>query len=341
MEDFERDPLSERSVMVPYMTGNGFTIDGNGYPEISRSSQLLPTGNLLHFRDWEQGITLTFPGGQPVGMFGFDYASPEEWVISFGSHTIRLPPTQGGFVGFLLYQDFPMQFTLSSSAPLQGGLSMDNLAYASPYLPSTSTPTPMSITNITPTITFTPLADHLITPHTTPFPSHTVYFDRALWESVTGQPSGGEDFEKEPFASAELTFPYVTGNRFLLDGTSTAQILTAPELLDSGKLLHFRDFERGLTFTFPDHGPVIAFGFDYTSSEDWVLTFNQILTPLPRGQSRFVGIVMSGDSVSQFTLSGPQTAQGGLSMDNVVYVESYIFIPSTSTSTSTPESGTP
>jgi hypothetical protein len=340
MEDFESDPLSERSVTVPYVTGNGFSIDGNGYPEIIRSSQLLPTGNLLHFRDWEQGITLTFPGGQPVGMFGFDYTSPEEWVISFGSYTVQLPPAQGGFVGFLMYQDFPSQFTLSSSAPLQGGLSMDNLAYAAPYIPSTSTPTPTPITIIAPTITFTPLPDHLITPHTTPFTSYTVYFDRALWESVTG-PSGGEDFEREPFDRAELTFPYFTGNRFLLDGTSTAQILAAPELLDSGKLIHFRDFEEGLTFTFPGNAPVIAFGFDYTASEEWLLTFNQSETTLPVGTNRFVGIVMRQDSAAQFTLSGPQTAQGGLSMDNVAYVESYIFIPSTSTSTSTPELGTP
>ncbi len=141
-EDFEQDPISPRSLTVPYVTGNGFSINGNGYPEIISSAQLLPTGNLLHFRDWEQGITLTFPNGQAMRAFGFDYTSPEDWVLDVGSYSIPLPPARAAFVGLLLYQDFPTEFTFSSSAYRQGGLSLDNIAYVTPYIPSTSNTTP-------------------------------------------------------------------------------------------------------------------------------------------------------------------------------------------------------
>jgi hypothetical protein len=203
----------------------------------------------------------------------------------------------------------------------------------------TPTVTLIPTITVTPTVTVTHLPAHLITPNVTQFTTYSVYFQRELWESVTGNFLGIEDFEREPFDYAELNFPYLTGNRLILTGTSTAQILLAPELLDSGNLIHFRDFEQGLTFTFPNDANVTAFGFDYTSSEDWLLTFNQILTPLPRGRNRFVGIVLNQDMITQFTLSGPQTAQGGLSVDNIVYFRPWV--PSTSTSTPTQESGTP
>jgi hypothetical protein len=202
-------------------------------------------------------------------------------------------------------------------------------------LTRTATLTPT--VTLAPTLTLTPLPAHLITPNVTEFTTYTVYFQRDLWESAAGGPFGIEDFEKDPFDYGELPFPYFTGNRFILTGTSTAQILLAPELLASGNLIHFRDFEQGLTFTFPNDAAVTAFGFDYTSSEDWLLTFNHILTPLSRGRNRFVGVVMRQDETRQFVLSGPQTAQGGLSVDNIMYATFYL----PSTPTSTPEPDTP
>ena len=208
-----------------------------------------------------------------------------------------------------------------------------------PTVTLTPTITLTPTVTLTPTMTLTSLPAHLITPNVTEFTTSTVYFQRDLWESVIGEYFGVEDFEKEPFDYAELSFPYFTGNRFLLTGTSTAQILGAPELLDSGNLIHFRDFEQGLTFTFPNDATVTAFGFDYTSSEDWLLTFDQILTPLPRGRNRFVGVVLRQNAITQFILSGPQTAQGGLSVDNIVYFRPWA--PVTSTPTVEPLSSAP
>ncbi len=218
----------------------------------------------------------------------------------------------------------------------------------------TRTVTPTLTATLIPTTTLTPLPAHLITPNVTVFAAYTVYYDRDLWESVTGGPFGVEDFEKDPLDYGQLPFPYLTGNRFILTGTSLAHIYLAPELIDSGNLIHFRDFEQGLIFTFPNDTEVVAFGFDYASSEDWLLTYNQILIPLPRGRNRFVGVLMRQDAARQFMLSGPQTAQGGLSMDNITYVTPYPSIPVTwipvtptstitytPTSTFTPEPGRP
>jgi len=142
MEDFEQDPVSLRPLSVPYKSGNGFLINGNGYPEIINFPQLPMTGNMLHFRDWEQGTTLTFPEGQSVRAFGLDYTTPEEWVLTFGNFNIPLPAARNGFVGFVFYENFPLEFGLSSSADFQGGLLLDNIAYVPPYIPSTSTTTP-------------------------------------------------------------------------------------------------------------------------------------------------------------------------------------------------------
>jgi hypothetical protein len=130
-EDFENDPVSPRTLVMPYLTGNHFSLRGGkqSYPEIVDAPQLLRTGNLLHFRSWWQGVTITFPASTPATAFGFDYTSPEVWVLSFNNVSVELPPANGGFIGIVVHQEIPREFTLSSSADLQGGLSMDNLSY--------------------------------------------------------------------------------------------------------------------------------------------------------------------------------------------------------------------
>ena len=190
-------------------------------------------------------------------------------------------------------------------------------------LAPTLSPTP-TITNtptatLTPTATVTPLPAHLITPNVTQFPDYTVYWERGLWENAVGETTALEDFEKDRSDYGELGFPYFTGNRFILTGTSAAQILSAPELLPSGNLIHFRDWEQGLTFTFPNDMSVTAFGFDYASSEDWRVSLDSIDIPIPNGRNRFMGIVLREGTVKQFTFLGPPYAQGGLSIDNIAY----------------------
>lgn len=76
--------------------------------------------------------------------FGFDYATPEQWVLTVDHVEIPMPIAQNGFVGVVIYQDFPSEFTLSSPASGEGSLSMDNLTYTTLYFPSTVTSTPTS-----------------------------------------------------------------------------------------------------------------------------------------------------------------------------------------------------
>jgi hypothetical protein len=83
----------------------------------------------LHFRDWEQGLTIAFPDDTPVTAFAFDYTTPEQWLLTYNDVELALPSGSYLFVGFLLQQGSTRQFNLASSAYAQGGLSMDNLSY--------------------------------------------------------------------------------------------------------------------------------------------------------------------------------------------------------------------
>jgi hypothetical protein len=160
----------------------------------------------------------------------------------------------------------------------------------------------------------------LITPRVIPFPPLTIYWSRTLWEEAVGKNYVIEDFEKDPADYGELRFPYFTGNHFILSGKSAAQFLNAPELLPSGNLLHFRDWEYGLTFTFPNDATTTVLGFDYASQEEWQLTVLNIDIILPSGRDQFVGIVLYAGPIEAFRLMGPHTAQGGLSVDNISYI---------------------
>jgi hypothetical protein len=180
---------------------------------------------------------------------------------------------------------------------------------------STSIAVPPQVTatqNIPLTITAISVEEH---------PSFTLYWDRALWNKAIHRNSVNiEDFEKEEADYGELKFPYLTGNGFLLTGQSAAQILRDSTLLDDGNQIHFRDWENGLTFIFPNGNSVSAFGFDYRTSEIWQLTFDHSVITIPEGRKGFVGIIMQKDFLKEFSLRGPETAQGGISMDNISYI---------------------
>ena len=180
----------------------------------------------------------------------------------------------------------------------------------------TSTPT----ATLTATSTSTPLPAKLITPSVIPFPPLTIYWTRTLWEEAVGKNYVIEDFEKDPEDYGELGFPCFTGNHLILSGKSAAQFLNAPELLPSGNLLHFRDWQYGLTFTLPNDATTTALGFDYASQERWQLTVRNIDVILPSGRNQFVGIVLYEGPTKEFRLMGPNTAQGGLFVDNISYI---------------------
>ena len=186
-------------------------------------------------------------------------------------------------------------------------------------LAPTSTLTPTLTT--TPTSTITPVPAKFITPYmTTEVGIYTSVWRRTLWESEAGETFVIEDFEHDSIDYTELDLPYMTENGFLFKGKSHAQMLNGTELLPSGNLLHFRDWEQGLTITFPNDGAARAFGFDYTTNEEWRLTFNKVEITLPTGRNMFVGIILSEEFPKGFTLSSREYAQGGLSIDNILYI---------------------
>jgi len=151
-------------------------------------------------------------------------------------------------------------------------------------------------------------------------PGFNVFESRELWEEAVGKGVLVEDFERDFPSYDEIRFPYFTGKGLVLAGSSHGQILRAPELLPSQNLLHFVDFETGLAITLPNNTTTRALGFDYTVHEDWQLSVFNIGIILTRGESRFVGVILSEHTVKDFRLIGPQTSQGGLSIDNISYI---------------------
>jgi tetratricopeptide (TPR) repeat protein len=193
-----------------------------------------------------------------------------------------------------------------------------------------STPIP------TPLITATPRASstfvYCCTPTPTSIPSqpppltgpaitYELVSNRIVWNKLMGGNIATEDFQKDFADYGELNYPYITGNGFTLTGQSPAQILQDATLLNSGTLLHFRDWKVGLTFTFPNDADVSGFGFDYQASETWQLTVGNSVITVPAGRPGFIGIVIHAGNLNQFILSCTSSAQGGLTVDNISYVK--------------------
>jgi len=183
---------------------------------------------------------------------------------------------------------------------------------------STAWATPTQ-TNI-PTATLSSLPGTSVTSNLNEIIPYRIYDQRQVWESAVGKVIVSEDFETDSQGPVELQFPYVTGNRFLLSGKSEAEILNAPKLLESGNLLNFRAWGQGLTFVFPDDSAVTAFGFDYSTAEEWQLRVNNANLVIISGKNQFVGVILFQNPITEFTLVSSAFEQGGLSMDNISYV---------------------
>jgi len=183
-------------------------------------------------------------------------------------------------------------------------------------------PTPTQTSTITPTPTATPspLPPIYVTLNVNEFATYTIYWKRELWEGAISGGTFTEDFENDSGDYGELSFPYLTGNGFLLNGDSSAQILNESSLLDSGNLIHFRDWGTGLRFSLPNNAAAGAFSFDYKASETWQLAFNDAVITIPGGRNRFIGIVIHDLYPSDFILSSFERVQGGLSIDNISYI---------------------
>ncbi|MEP7190024.1 MAG: hypothetical protein ABI901_12605 [Roseiflexaceae bacterium] len=152
------------------------------------------------------------------------------------------------------------------------------------------------------------------------YPAFIAYWKRDLWEQAVHADSITEDFSLDTADYGELSFPYLTGHGLLLQGQTTAQILDDSTLLGSGTSLHFRDWKDGLRIGFPNDGAVRAFGFDYRPSEAWKLSVSGTDVLIPKGRKGFIGIVFRDDYPKAFVLSSTESAQGGLSVDNITFL---------------------
>ena len=170
------------------------------------------------------------------------------------------------------------------------------------------------------TSTPSPLPPIYVTLNVNEFPTYTIYWKRELWESAIRETPLVEDFENDSSDYGELTFPYLTAKGFLLNGESSAQIFNDNSLLQSGNLIHFRDWGTGLKFSFPNNSVASAFSFDYKASETWQLAFNDTMITIPGGRNRFLGIIVHNFYPAEFTLSSFERVQGGLTVDNISYI---------------------
>ncbi len=130
-EDFEKDEADYGELSFPYRTGNGLILAGRSTAQIIKDETLLASGNLIHFRDWGNGLTFSFPNDTAVSAFGFDYKPTEAWQLTVNDSVITIPKGRRGFVGIVLYADYPKQFVLSCGEQAQCGLTVDNISYIS------------------------------------------------------------------------------------------------------------------------------------------------------------------------------------------------------------------
>ena len=130
-EDFEKDQADYGVLDFPYVTGNGFILTAqNVTAQILQDGSLLPSGNLIHMRDWGGGLVISFPNYSSVTAFGFDYRPGETWQLTFNDSVIPLPPGRMGFVGLVFNGNYPNQFVLSfADTGAERGLSVDNISY--------------------------------------------------------------------------------------------------------------------------------------------------------------------------------------------------------------------
>jgi hypothetical protein len=123
---------------LPYTTVNGLTMQGRIDLIAILADNWLNHTKGLHFRDFAprgepsfQGMTLSFPGGNPMTAVGFDYNCPiENWTLRIGSWSTELWHFTSGFIGVVSSDPF-FSFMLTSSANAQGGILVDNISFAS------------------------------------------------------------------------------------------------------------------------------------------------------------------------------------------------------------------
>lgn len=130
-EDFELDTADYGAIPETYLTGNAWLLQGSKEfsGQILNDGTLLKTGNVLHFRDFGEGMKVTFPDETSVRAFAFEYKASEDWRVQTYNFNTILPAGRGGFFGVILSEGDVTNFTLFTDSEAQGGLTIDNLSY--------------------------------------------------------------------------------------------------------------------------------------------------------------------------------------------------------------------
>ena len=142
-EDFENDSSDYGELTFPYLTANGFLLNGDSTAQILNDNSLMSSGNLIHFRDWGTGLRFNFPNNSVAGAFSFDYKASETWQLTFNDNVITIPGGRNRFLGIVVHNFYPGEFILSSFEKVQGGLTVDNISYI-PIANVTAVPTSTS-----------------------------------------------------------------------------------------------------------------------------------------------------------------------------------------------------
>ena len=161
------------------------------------------------------------------------------------------------------------------------------------------------------------------------------YTSKTAWQAAVVTSMVAEDFESNVGAFTPISTPFTTANGLGLVTAGIPQI-TAMQILPAGTIttltngtqfLHFRDFGVGLKVNLA--APSFAFGFDYgTNDIGWNLSAAggvNYTIPSGPGTAGFIGYIdLPANLFSSFTLKGPgpNVAQGGLSIDNVLVAAS-------------------
>jgi hypothetical protein len=126
------------SYQTPYTTGGDCTLEGSGSAvglEIISSG--LVDGSLeLYLSDPGTHLLVDFPGSEGQRGFGFEWTTPfESWSLTVRDEYISLRGMSGGFVGVIDQTGTTLGFEVSVLGIVQGGLHLDNLAFAAQTVP--------------------------------------------------------------------------------------------------------------------------------------------------------------------------------------------------------------
>jgi len=126
------------SYQTPYTTGGNCSLGSSGSPiDFDIINGGLIDGSVeLHLSDPGTQLTLGFPGTEGQRGFGFDWETPfESWSLVVLDEYLSLRGMSGGFVGVVDQTGQIHSFEVSVLGIVQGGLHLDNIAFASGTVP--------------------------------------------------------------------------------------------------------------------------------------------------------------------------------------------------------------